>query len=100
MSIPENLDAFKLTLKKNQPNTDWPLGLQSMWWDMKGNWEASHDIAQEMISQDGSWIHAYLHRKEGDRFNAEYWYSRANKTFPKISLDNEQEVLVAYFIEG
>lgn len=98
MSIPENLDVFKLTLKENQPNTDWPEGLQSMWWDMKGNWEASHDIAQEMISQDGSWIHAYLHRKEGDRFNAEYWYRKANRSYPHGSLDEEQNELVIYFI--
>ena len=54
-----------------------------MWFDVKGDWEASHNIAQDMHDDNGSWIHAYLHRKEGDKFNAGYWYRRARK---KISL--------------
>ncbi len=98
MSLPVNLEFFKLSLKENEPNPDWSSGLKSMWWDVKGNWEASHDIAQEMTSLDGSWIHAYLHRKEGDRFNADYWYRKANRPFPKVSLEEEQKELVAYFI--
>ncbi len=93
-----NKRLFQLSLKEGKPPLNWPSGLKSMWYDVKGDWESSHDIAQNMPGPDGSWIHAYLHRKEGDRFNAEYWYSRANKTFPKISLEEEQEVLVAYFI--
>ena len=54
MPIPENFDFFNLSIKENQPNPDWPTGLKSMWWDVKGNWEASHTIAQEISSQDGS----------------------------------------------
>ncbi len=98
MSLPVNLEFFNLSLKENEPNPDWSAGLKSMWWDVKGNWEASHDIAQDMTSLDGSWIHAYLHRKEGDRFNADYWYRKANRFFPKVSLEDEQKELVAYFI--
>ena len=69
-----------------------------MWWDVKGNWKASHDIAQDMSSPDGSWIHAYLHRKEGDSFNADYWYRKAERSFPKVSLEEEQKELLAYFL--
>ncbi|MFT4832127.1 MAG: hypothetical protein ACI815_001779 [Psychroserpens sp.] len=98
MPIPENSEFFYLSLKERKPRHDWPAGLKSMWWDVKGNWEASHNIAQEISSHDGSWIHAYLHRKEGDRFNAEYWYRAANKPYPKISLEEEQKVLVAHFL--
>lgn len=99
MSIPENLDVFYLSIKESEPCHDWPTRLKSMWWDVKGNWEASHTIAQEISSEDGNWIHAYLHRKEGDRFNAEYWYRVANKLYPQISLDEEQKELVAHFID-
>ncbi|MEB8345696.1 hypothetical protein OO010_06535 [Flavobacteriaceae bacterium KMM 6898] len=98
MPKPENIEVFHLSLKKSEPLQGWPAGLKSMWWDVKGNWEASHNIAQDMSSQDGSWIHAYLHRKEGDRFNAEYWYRTANKSYPQISLEEEQKELVAHFI--
>lgn len=99
MSIPGNLEKFHMSLKASEPHHDFSAGLKSMWWDLKGNWEASHDIAQEMTSHDGSWIHAYLHRKEGDRFNAEYWYRTANKSFPQITLEEEQKELIAHFIE-
>ncbi|MET6990345.1 hypothetical protein [Sediminicola arcticus] len=54
MPIPENLDVFYFSLKASEPCHDWPAGLKSMWWDVKGNWEASHTIAQEISSQDGS----------------------------------------------
>lgn len=98
MSKPENLNFFNLSIKKKAPNPGWSAGLKSMWWDVKGNWKASHDIAQEMNSHEGSWIHAYLHRKEGDKFNADYWYRKANRSFSKVSLEEEQKELVAYFI--
>lgn len=93
-----NLELFHLSIKEKAPNPDWPAGLKSLWWDVKGNWEASHNIAQEMSSHEGNWIHAYLHRKEGDNFNADYWYRKANRSFPKVSLEEEQKELVAYFI--
>ncbi len=53
--------------------------LHAMWHDAHGQWEIAHSIAQNDHSTNGSWIHAYLHRKEGDAFNAEYWYRRAGK---------------------
>ena len=60
-----------------------------MWEDGKGNWEAAHNIAQEIEDQTGSWIHAYLHRKEGDLSNAGYWYRRAGKPAAHDTLDEE-----------
>jgi hypothetical protein len=53
-----------------------------------------HNIAQEIDTAEGAWVHAYLHRKEGDESNARYWYSRAGKGFPKISLKEEWKELV------
>ena len=62
--------------------------------DAKGDWEKSHNIAQDIHSDTGSWIHAYLHRKEGDIFNADYWYSKAGKKRPSVSLEKEWEEIV------
>ncbi|MER3319024.1 MAG: hypothetical protein RIB79_12095 [Allomuricauda sp.] len=92
--IPKTYDAFKSTLNQNTPPKEWSKPLKSLWFDAKGDWGASHDIAQDLHSQMGSWIHAYLHRKEGDEWNAGYWYNRANKPFPDYSLAEELKVLV------
>ena len=70
---------FIESLKNNQPPAGLSLLLQAMWYDGRDDWEKSHDIAQDIHSNDGSWIHAYLHRKEGDLSNARYWYSMAGK---------------------
>ena len=72
--------TFKDSLKNDQPPAGLSPALEAMWWDGKGDWERSHDIAQEIHSTEGSWVHAYLHRKEGDRGNAAYWYARAGKS--------------------
>lgn len=63
--------------------------LVALWWDKKGDWEKAHDEAQAAGSPDGDWVHAYLHRKEGDVGNARYWYSRAGKPFFERSLEAE-----------
>lgn len=63
--------------------------LQALWFDGKGDWESSHNIAQNINTSEGSWVHAYLHRKEGDLGNASYWYSRAGRSMPKHSLEEE-----------
>ncbi|MCK7559866.1 hypothetical protein MKQ70_34985 [Chitinophaga sedimenti] len=68
--------------------------LTAMWWDGKGDWDAAHDIAQEITGSTGSYIHAYLHRKEGDPGNAAYWYARAGRKIPKSSLDEEWNDIV------
>lgn len=97
--IPKDYAEFEVTLSGSQPPSDWPEGLKSLWFDAKGDWEASHDIAQEMHSDLGSWIHAYLHRKEGDRFNAGYWYRQANRPFSKLSLEEELREIVEYVLQ-
>lgn len=92
--MPKTFQEFKTTLKQNQPSEEWSAPLKSLWFDAKGDWEASHDIAQDLHSQMGGWIHAYLHRKEGDEWNAGYWYRKAEKPFPEYSLEEELKVLV------
>lgn len=85
------LHEFKATLSSNLPPNGISNLLEAMWYDGKGDWEASHNIAQDIHSKEGSWIHAYLHRKEGDDGNAGYWYARAGKKFPSIGLEEEWE---------
>ncbi|WP_405397327.1 hypothetical protein [Maribacter sp. Asnod2-G09] len=96
--IPKNYLEFEKSLELSQVPKEWPDGLKSAWYDAKGDWEASHNIAQEMHNTLGSWLHAYLHRKEGDRFNAGYWYGLAKKEYPTITLDEELKVIVEYII--
>ena len=70
--------------------------LQALWHDARGEWDAAHDYAQEDKSRDGSWAHAYLHRKEGDEGNAGYWYARAARPVPAkgVTLEAEREAIV------
>lgn len=87
------LTEFKNSLAEQQPPPVAVL-LQALWYDARGDWEKAHTLAQDVNTKDGSWIHAYLHRKEGDHFNAQYWYTRANRTLPKIDLDEEWNFIV------
>lgn len=96
--LPANYTDFQETLDLPQPPSGWPQLLKAMWYDAKGDWEASHDIAQDMHNTLGSWLHAYLHRKEGDRFNAGYWYRQAGKSYPEISLEEELKVIVEFIL--
>ena len=98
--LPENFKAFELTLMLEKPNENWSDALKALWYDAKGNWEASHNIAQDMHTEMGSWIHAYLHRKETDDFNARYWYRQARKTFPEITLEKEFKEMVLFVLNS
>jgi hypothetical protein len=92
------LQDFKNSIKDTSPPGQINPLLQSLWYDGKDNWEKAHLIAQEIHTDDGSWIHAYLHRKEGDLGNAAYWYHMANKPVPSVTLEKEWEILVTSFL--
>ena len=87
------LDEFRLTLSVANPPPLSPL-LRALWHDAKGDWDEAHRIAQDVSGADGAWVHAYLHRKEGDLSNAGYWYRRAGCPVEAGSLDAEWEALV------
>lgn len=83
------IDTFLNSVNsKNKPNK-LNLDLEALWYDGIGDWDSSHDIAQKPETAHGDRIHAYLHRKEGDQFNAEYWYRRCGVSMPKVSLEDE-----------
>lgn len=69
--------------------------LRALWFAEKGDWKASHEVAQDIHTRDGSWIHAHLHREEGDLWNARYWYDRAGKPESKKPLADERREIIA-----
>ena len=71
------------------------MAVRALWFDGKGDWEKAHDLAQQDEGGAGDWVHAYLHRKEGDLGNAGYWYRRAGKPTAKGSLDEEWSAITA-----
>ncbi len=74
--------------------------LKALWYDGKADWERSHTIIQDIEDADAAWIHAYLHRKEGDIGNADYWYRRAGKKRPSVPLEEEWENIVTTLIQA
>ncbi len=82
------------------PPDQLPDTLTSLWWDKKGNWDKAHFIAQNIPTIQGGAVHAYLHREEGVLWNADYWYGRAGRIRPEISLEEEWRLLVQEMIES
>lgn len=98
--LPKDYTEFEITLEQAAPDAAWPDALKALWFDAKGDWESSHNIAQDMHTPMGSWMHAYLHRKEGDRFNAGYWYRQAGRRYPEIALAEELRKMVEFVLES
>jgi hypothetical protein len=91
------LDEFKKTLTGSAPPALKPV-LVALWHDARGDWDRAHEVAQDVPDPDGAWVHAYLHRKEGDPSNAAYWYRRAGKPVAHTSLTDEWEAIVTAFL--
>jgi hypothetical protein len=72
--------------------------LQALWYEAHGNWDRAHSVAQEIESPDAAWVHAYLHRKEGDTTNAGYWYRRAGRPDFDGSLQAEWTALASHLL--
>jgi hypothetical protein len=89
-----NLSQFTATLKADAPPAGSSRVLEALWYAGKNDWAKAHTIAQDIESKDGYWVHAYLHRQEGDLGNANYWYRRAGKAMPSSSLEMEWEEIV------
>ena len=83
------LDEFRQSLIATAPPAGLTHALAALWWDGKGDWTRAHESAQQDEGVEGSWVHAYLHRKEGDQVNAGYWYRRAGKPVCREPLDAE-----------
>jgi hypothetical protein len=86
---PMTLAELKASVSDPTPPRSLSRPLLALWHDAKGEWDAAHKVAQDIDDEDGAWIHAYLHRKEGDAGNAAYWYRRAEKPVSRLSLPDE-----------
>jgi hypothetical protein len=91
---------FKASLSGTAPASDLDAALAALWWAAKGNWDQAHRIAQDQHTPDGAWVHAYLHRVEGDLGNAGYWYRQAKKPVAAGSLEAEWEQMVSTLLGG
>ena len=85
------LEQFRRTLAKSGPPAEMSAPLASLWWAAKGDWERAHGIVMDAGGKEAAWVHAYLHRVEGDLANARYWYGQAGRKAPNAPLATEWE---------
>ena len=95
-----NANSFKGSLAAAEPPAGLGMAVQALWWDGKGDWQKAHECAQAQDDAIGAWVHAYLHRVEGDLGNAGYWYRQAGKPFATGSLETEWELMVSALLGG
>ena len=100
MSRP-NLAEFRASLAAPAPPAGLSLALQALWRDGRGDWDGAHELAQADEGGAGDWVHAYLHRKEGDAGNAAYWYRRARRPVARATLEEEwPQIAAALLADG
>lgn len=84
-----SLEEFIARLNDPAPPANVPPLVSALWHDARGDWDAAHRLAQDVDSREGAWVHAYLHRKEGDEANAGYWYRHAGRSPSREPLQDE-----------
>ena len=89
-----NLEEFRASVRAEAPREGLSAPLMALWWDAKGDWTRAHALVDELETRDAMAVHAYLHRKEGAEWNAEYWYAKAGRGFRRTSLEEEWRTLV------
>jgi hypothetical protein len=89
------VEEFRALLSQAEPPPELPPPLAALWWDEKGDWALAHGMVDDLETPEAMAVHAYLHRKEGVEWNADYWYSRAGRNFRRPTLEAEWEALVA-----
>lgn len=95
-----DIGALRESLKGEEPPANLPPALGALWWDAKGDWARAHSLIDELDTPDAMAVHAYLHRKEGADWNADYWYRRAGRRFHCADLEAEWQALVEGLDEG
>lgn len=90
-----NSHAFMESLKMIMPPPGLTPPLEALWWDAKGDWSRAHGLVDALETKEAMAVHAYLHRKEGDQGNADYWYRRAGAQYRRTTLQEEWNALVA-----
>ena len=88
------MDEFRASLAKSKPPAGLPPALAALWWASKQDWDKAHRIVMDAGGEDSAWVHAHLHRSEGDLDNARYWYRRARRPAATMPLDAEWGAIV------
>ena len=88
------VEEFRVSLQQAEPPSGLTAPIAALWWDAKGDWARAHGMVDDLETKDGMAVHAYLHRKEGVEWNANYWYDRAGRNFRRTTLEAEWEALV------
>ncbi|HEX4021346.1 MAG TPA: hypothetical protein VHX63_09395 [Acidobacteriaceae bacterium] len=89
-----NAEEFRASVAQQEPPDRLQTPLAALWWDAKGDWTHAHALVDALETADGMAVHAYLHRKEGQTSNADYWYRRAGRTFHRPTFEAEWQALV------
>ncbi|MFP5235443.1 MAG: hypothetical protein ACLGSD_06050 [Acidobacteriota bacterium] len=89
-----DIGTFRDSLQAAEPPSELPPALAALWWDAKGDWARAHSLIDALETPEAMAVHAYLHRKEGADWNADYWYRRAGRQFHRAGLDDEWQALV------
>ncbi len=94
------VDEFKASVAHQEPPSGLSIPLVALWWDMKGDWTQAHSLIDELETKDGMAVHAYLHRKEWQLANSDYWYHRAGREFYRPVLSDEWQNLVTALLSS
>lgn len=89
-----DIETLKSSLNSGNPPAGLSIPVQALWWDAHGDWSRAHSLVDELETPDGMAVHAYLHRKEGIAWNADYWYAKAGRSYFRPALEEEWEALV------
>ncbi len=92
--------TLKEFLAAPRPEPDWSPALRALWHAEHGEWEKAHSLCQEGYTAEGAWVHANLHREEGDLGNARYWYSQAGKPESSLGIQEERRAIIETLLEG
>lgn len=94
-----SVSKFRQSLSGDAPPSGLSPSLRALWWAAKGDWDDAHKLVQGEEGSEAAWVHAYLHRVEGDLSNAAYWYRRAGKEQTSGALDREWAEIVAVLLD-
>jgi len=95
-----DFQTFQQSMSSSTPPAAVSVYLQALWYEAKGDWHQAHELIQDLPDRNAAWIHAYLHRKEGDSWNADYWYRRAGRQRPQQTVAEEWKSIATALLEA
>lgn len=93
-------EKFMASLTEPAPRAGISPPLAALWWMAKGDWQRAHNLVDDLDGADAAWVHAHLHRIEGDPANAHYWYRRAEKTPSTATFEAERAAIAKALLTG